>query len=197
MRPSSRATGVNRSGTSSKTSVASLIDTVLAAKPAQKIGVLYNKDEEASTFQLQEIRSEATRRGLSVVAGSAASASSVPGTMDTLFGQADAIYLSEALPVQELAAEVIQSANAKGVPIFSQIPGAADKGALVGLEADLSEQGNLLAVHTIQVLSGKKAFLLGVRSAKKISLIINADSAQKLALPLQGDLLARADRVIR
>ncbi|HKL49187.1 MAG TPA: ABC transporter substrate binding protein, partial [Desulfuromonadales bacterium] len=169
----------------------------LEIKPTQNIGVIYNKDEQASVVQLEEMQTEARKRGLTVLPASADRAGSAPAALDSLASRSDSIYLSEAYPSQQLAEKLISAARARGVPVISQIPGSAELGALVSLEADPTEQGSLLAVHTIQVLSGKKTLMLGVRTAKKVSLALNKTTAQACSLSLPPDLLDRADRVVQ
>ncbi len=192
-----QAPGVTRTGASSFASMGTLVESLLAIKPAQNIGVLYNKEEQASLVQLKDMKAAAAQRGLTVFEASAGNASSAASAFDTLVSRSDCIYLSEAYPAQELANELIAAARDRGVPVISQIPGSAELGALATLEADPTEQGNLLAVHTVQVLSGKKAFILGVRTAKQIALKLNQATAARLSLSLPENLVAKADKVIR
>lgn len=190
------APGVSRTGASSFTSMGTLLEHLLAIKPVQSIGVLYNKEEQASVVQLEAMKTAAAKKGLNVFAAHAGNSSSAPDALDTLLSRSDCIYLSEAYPAQDLAKELIPAARDMGVPVISQIPGSAGQGALLSLEADPTEQGNLLAVHTIQVLSGKKSFILSVRQAKKVSLTINKSTAQELSLTLPDELLDKADKLV-
>ena len=77
------------------------------------------------------------------------------------------------------------------------MPGVCDKGGLVSLETDPAEQGQLIAVHALQILAGKKAHTLPIFTPKKVSLIINLKTAEKLNLTVPFQALSLATRVIK
>ena len=114
-----------------------------------------------------------------------------------LKGKVDGVYVAETVLLTQMQKEVVEVANANGLPVFSQLPGISDAGALVTLEAEPVEQGQLLAVHTIQVLNGQKAFTLPVRTPKKVDLIINMKVADGLGIKIPFQALGMATRVIK
>jgi putative ABC transport system substrate-binding protein len=79
----------------------------------------------------------------------------------------------------------------------TQIPEAGEKGALLTLEADPIEQGQLLAVHALQVLGGQKVFTLPVRTPKKVALVVNMKVAEELGMKIPFQALSLATRVIK
>jgi putative ABC transport system substrate-binding protein len=68
---------------------------------------------------------------------------------------------------------------------------------LLTLEADPVEQGQLLAVHALQVLGGQKVFTLPVRTPKKVALVVNMKSAEQLGIKVPFQALSLATRVIK
>ena len=91
--------------------------------------------------------------------------------------------------------EILAAAQANGCIVFSQIPGLAAAGALIGLEADPEEQGKLVAVHALQVLQGQKVHILPVREAKRVMLKINQKTAGQLGLTIPPDIASKAQIV--
>jgi putative ABC transport system substrate-binding protein len=83
------------------------------------------------------------------------------------------------------------------VPVISQSPGLAEKGALMTLVADPVEQGQLTGVHAIQILNGQKAFTLPVRTPRKVSFIVNMKSAKAMGIKVPISTLENATTVIK
>ena len=189
-------TGAAISGVSSKTNLERLVATFVGIKPAKMIGVLYTSFEEGSNLQAKEIAALAEKYGYSTTA------IDIKGKMTAKKGLAkldgvDAIYLTESAQVGLSLDDVMEECNSKKIPVFSQIPGVAEKGAVATLEADPVEQGQLLGVHALQLLKGQNILSLPVRSPNKINLIINQKSAISLGLNIPTITLDSADRVIK
>ncbi len=103
--------------------------------------------------------------------------------------------LTESLAVMQKGPEIVKAALARKRPVYSQIPGLVKAGALLGLEADPDEQGKLVGVHALQILQGQKAHSLPVRSAKKVTLMINQGSAAQLGLTVPPDVLGAGQAI--
>jgi len=191
------APGVNRSGASSMTPMAPLIEALAAIVPGKKIGVLYSGDDKDSVLQVQELQVLGEKLGFSLLKQDVGTPQEAAGAVGKLAGKADVLFLSNGLMIGATTPELLALAAAKKLPVISQIPGLAEQGALINLEADPEEQGKLLAVHTLQVLGGQKAFILPVRSPKKIALVINLKTAGALGLSVPPKTLAAATRVVR
>jgi putative ABC transport system substrate-binding protein len=191
------APGVNRSGASSMIPMAPLLEALAAIVPGKKIGVLYSGDDKDSVLQVQELQSLGEKLGFSLLKQDVGTPQEAAGAVGKLAGKADALFLSNGLMIGAQTQELLLLAANKKLPVISQIPGLAEQGALINLEADPEEQGKLLAVHTLQVLGGQKAFILPVRSPKKIALVINLKTAGALGLSVPPKTLAAATRVVR
>ncbi len=186
------APGTDASGATSKTSLSMLIEALMAIKPVKTVGVLYSKGEQGSEEQLDEITAEGKASGFKVVAENARNPKEAVALGKKLAGSVDALFLTESLPLAGQSREIIVSAQAGECIVFSQIPGLVEEGALIGLEADLEEQGKLVAVHALQVLQGQKVHILPVREAKKVSLTISQETAVKLGLTIPAAVAAKA-----
>lgn len=186
-------TGAEITGASSKTDLASLVGNMLKITGAKTIGVLYTKEEGCADQQLAELKASS---GVTVKAENVKNAAEAVAAAEKLAGQCDALYLAESIVIMQRGTEIVKAALAQKRPVFSQIPDLVRDGALLGLEADPDEQGKLVGVHALQILQGQKAHSLPVRSAKKVTLMINQGTATQLGLAIPPDVMG-AGQVIQ
>ncbi len=189
------APGADASGATSKSDLALLVSSTSAIKPLKKVGVLYTKGEDGSEQQLTEITAKGKELGFSVTAENVRNANEALPLAEKLAKENDALYLTESIAVNQQAAAIVAAAQAVKCAVFSQIPGLVEAGALIGLEADLEEQGKLIAVHALQILQGQKVHLLPVREAKKVTLQINKKTADQMGLPIPPAVASKATLV--
>ena len=186
------APGTDASGATSKTNQDLLIEALIAIKPIKTVGVLYTKGEKGSEEQLAEIKERGKSLGFEVVAENARNPQEAIKLGNKLAKEADALFLTESVAVAKQAKDILASAQAGDCIVFSQIPDLVEAGALIGLEADLEEQGKLVAVHALQALQGQKVHILPVREAKKVSLKINNQTAAQLGLTIPSEVASKA-----
>jgi putative ABC transport system substrate-binding protein len=77
------------------------------------------------------------------------------------------------------------------------MPEAAEKGALLALEVDPEEQGQLAADYVAKFLSGKKVISPAIVSPKQIEFIVNLKAARQLDLTVPFSVLSAATRAIK
>lgn len=112
-------------------------------------------------------------------------------------GKFDVLYLSDLLPTDEHFAEAMSFAAANRIPVVTQVAGMAEKGALVDLEGDLVEQGELLAEMVRKVLLGDLPSDIPPAFPHKVSMTINMATAQQLGIQIPFPVLTQASRVVR
>jgi putative ABC transport system substrate-binding protein len=186
-------TGADVTGATSKTDLDSLVGQLLKVTGAKTIGVLYTKEEGGAEQQLAELKAKG---GVTIKAETVRNPGEAVAVAEKLAGQCDALYLTESIAVMQQGAAIVKAALAQKRPVFSQIPGLVKAGALLGLEADPDEQGKLVGVQALQILQGQKAYSLPVRSAKKVTLMINQGTATQLGLTIPPDIMS-AGQVIK
>jgi putative tryptophan/tyrosine transport system substrate-binding protein len=195
---SMQASGHNAAGMSSKIPLVTLIKTAMEVKPMRSIGVVYSSREEGSLVQLKESRRIAAQSGLSLTEMNLNSATAVDAALAELFAaRVDCIYITECTAGSRAFEKIVHRAAEHRIPVISQMPGAAQKGALISLEADPSEQGQLAADYTARILSGKKASQLPVATPKRVDLIVNLKMARSLDLQVPFPVLSAATRVLK
>jgi len=190
-------TGSDISGVSGDTPLETLVKVMGQTRSTKKIGVLYTASEQGSALQARKIEELGGKFGYSVVKGDVKSSGDIQKTVDALAASADCLYISESVVISQQISAIMTAAAQKSIPVVSQIPGLGDLGALVTLETDPVEQGQLLGVHAIQVLNGQRVFTLPVRSPKRIALVINLHTADKLGIKVPFEALSSATRVIK
>jgi putative tryptophan/tyrosine transport system substrate-binding protein len=192
------STGHNMAGVSSKVPLVTLIKTALELKPIRSLGVVYTGREEGSLTQLRELRRIALQLGITLIEVNLAGASGLDAALATLFAaRVDCIYVSECSAGSRGFEKIAHRAGELKIPVISQMPGAAQKGALVSLEADPVEQGQVAADYAGRILGGKKASSLPVATPKKVELVVNLKTARALELHVPFPVLSAATRVLK
>jgi len=192
------STGHNMAGVSSKVPLVTLIKTALELKPIRSLGVVYTGREEGSLAQLRELRRIAVPLGMTLSEVNLAGASGLDAALATLFAaRVDCIYVSECAAGSRGFEKIVHRAGELKIPVLSLMPGAAQKGALVSLEADPVEQGQIAADYAARILGGRKASTLPVATPKKVELVVNLKTARALDLHVPFPVLSAATRVLK
>jgi putative ABC transport system substrate-binding protein len=192
------STGHNMAGVSSKVPLVTLVRTALEIKPARLLGVIYTGREAGSLVQLGEMRKIAAQLGIALVEVNLAGTSGLDAALATLFtARVDFIYVSECSAGSRGFEKIVHRAGEQKIPVLSQMPGAAQKGALISLEADPAEQGQVAADYAARILGGKKASTLPVATPKKVELIVNMKVARALDIHVPFPVLSAATRVLK
>jgi putative ABC transport system substrate-binding protein len=190
-------TGSNLCGVSSKVPMITLIKTAQEIKHIRNMGVIYNSGEAGSVVQLQEVRRIAAQQGFSVIEASVASSAGVDSALSSMLARVDCLYVSECSAGSRWFEKIIARANAARVPVLSQMPDAAEKGALVSLEVNPLEQGQLAAEYAAKVLKGVRPGQLPILTPKKIELIINMRAVKALDLHIMFQALSAATKILK
>ncbi|HLO25525.1 MAG TPA: ABC transporter substrate-binding protein [Geobacteraceae bacterium] len=190
-------TGTNLCGVSSKVPMITLLKTAQEFKPIRNIGVIYSSREAGSLLQLQEIKRIGVQQGFAVFDANVVSAAGLDSALNSMLSHVDYLYVSECSAGSRWFEKIVSRANAARVPVLSLVPDSAEKGALVSLEINPAEQGQLAAEYAAKVLKGVKPGQLPIVTPKKIDLIINMRvvKALDLNIPLHG--LSAATRILK
>lgn len=195
---SMQGSGRNTAGMSSKIPLVTLIKTAMELKPMRSLGVVYSTREEGSLVQLKEVRRIAGQSGLTLTEVNLTAPSGVDAALAALFAaRVDCIYVTECTAGSRSFEKIVHRASEHKTPVVSQMPGAAHKGALISLEADPVEQGQLAAEYAARILSGKKASQLPVATPKRVDLIVNLKVARSLDLQVPFPVLSAATRILK
>ncbi|HJV64552.1 MAG TPA: ABC transporter substrate-binding protein [Geomonas sp.] len=192
------STGRNMTGISSKVPLVTLVKTVAELKPIASLGVIYSGREEGALVQMKEARRIAAGTGTTVVDVNLNSTAGIDAALATLFSaRVDCIYVTECTAGSRGFEKIVHRAAEMKIPVISQMPGAAQKGAVVSLEADPAEQGQMAAEYAARILAGKRASQLPVATPKRVDLVVNLKVAKALDLHVPFPVLTAATRVVK
>ena len=192
------SSGRNIAGVSSKVPLVTLIKTAMELKPIRSLGVVCATREEGSLVQLKEARRIAAQSGLTLVEANLTGLARLDAALASLFAaRVDCIYVSECTAGGRGFEKIVHRAGELKIPVISQMPGAAQKGAVISLEADPVEQGQAAADYVARILAGKKASQLPVVTPKRVDLIVNLKAAKSLDLHVPFPVLSAATRVLK
>lgn len=192
------SSGRNTAGMSSKIPLVTLVKTAMELKPIRALGVVYNTREEGSLVQLKEARRIAAQTGFALVEVNLTGPAGMDAALASLFAaRVDCIYVSECTAASRGLEKIVHRAAELKIPVISQMPGAAQKGAMLSLEADPAEQGQVAADYAARILAGKRPAQLSVATPKRVDLIVNLKTAKMLELHVPFPVLSAATRVLK
>jgi putative ABC transport system substrate-binding protein len=188
-------------GVSSRVPLITLIKTFKDSReyirPSRRIGVIYNSREGGSQQQLDEIKKFAPQYDMIVTEADVASVAALDAALPFLLDHSDVVFATESGLVSRQFSKIIARTKTRNIPVLATMPGAAEKGALMSLEINPKEQGQLAADIAARILEGVGQNHLSLVSPRRIELIINMRAAQGLGINLPFTVLSNASRVIK
>ncbi len=184
-------------GVSSRVSMVTLLKTLLAIRPYQRIGVLYSPREFGSQQQLDDVKKFAAKLGITVLEGCVSSPAALDSELKRLFENCEAIVVTEGGIFGQQFERIIARSKARKIPIAATMPDAAEKGAIVSLEINPQEQGYLAAEMAVRVLEGAKTRHLPLVPPHRIDLVINMRRAREIGIEVPFAVLRSATRLIK
>lgn len=191
------APGGEISGVSGKTPLATLIKIFVEVRPVREMGVLYSSDDKSSVYQVEELEHLAAQYGFALVKKDVTNPKTLPAALSAFSGKVDSLFVAESAILCLGLKKIVDHSMQNNLPVGSQIPGLSDLGGLITLETDPAEQGELAGTYALQILTGTQAHTLPIRTPKKVSLVINLQSARKMHLTISFQALSMATRVIK
>lgn len=191
------SSGRNYCGISAKVPIITLIKAVQDIREIKNVGVLYSSKEAGSVAQLKEMKRAAAQLGLSVQDANVASPRQLDSALASLLERVDCIYVSESAVVSRGLERIVQRAAAHKVPVISQIPDAAERGALVSLEISEAEQGAVAGEYAADILKGRNPASFSIATPKKVDLVVNMKTAKVLGVNIPFQVLSVATKVIK
>ena len=124
----------------------------------KRLGVVWNPGEQCSEACLKEDRKICRELGIELVEAIATNTSEISeATRSLTVKNVDAIWIGGDTVAMASIGLIIHLANQAGIPVFTNDPLDADKGALFGLGADYYTVGQYTADIAIAILEGRKA----------------------------------------
>lgn len=179
--------------------VAEAIQTAREMFPALKvIGTVWNPAESNSEANIKLARQVSEEMGIELLEASVDNSSGVWDAANSLVSRgAQAIWLGGDVTVMTALDALISAANRGEIPVFTNIPGSADRGALFDVGANYTKVGHLAGELAAKVLQGQDPATIPVVNRVPKRILINKNVTAGLRDPWQfpEKLLAVADVV--
>ena len=162
-----------------------------------RIAVVWNPDDPAAHFSVEESQTAAAALGLKLPVLEGRNANGVDDAMqEAANAQAEAVVLLPAPLFDGFAGKIADSAMRRRLPTLYFDKEAVKDGMLMSYGADILAATRRQAYFVDRILKGSRPADLPVEQPAKFELAINQKTARALGLNLPESLLASADEVI-
>jgi putative ABC transport system substrate-binding protein len=195
-RPEGNLTGVNFfSGELTAKRLELLRELVPAAA---RVAVLVNPANAANAETTSREAATAARAiGLQIQVFNASTGREINGAFATFERERpDAVFVGLDPFFNSRRVQLVQLATRYAVPASYPARDFAEAGGLMSYGANIADAWRQVGVYSGRILKGAKPAELPVVQSSKFELVINAETARMLRLPVPPTLLARADEVI-
>lgn len=164
---------------------------------ARDWGTIYNPAEPNSVRHIEAMREAARRLGLTLHEATVSQGSEVNAAADRLAQKVRAIVVtSDNTTVANLDA-LVRVCEARRVPLFAGDIDSVERGAVAAYGMDYFLVGYAAGKKASLILKGVKPGDIPWGPMEKFRLVINLRAAAAQGMEISGDMLSRADRVIR
>jgi putative ABC transport system substrate-binding protein len=195
-RPGGNLTGINFFSGELTAKRLELLRELLPA--TVRVAVLVNPANAANTeTTLRDVQSAARTMGLQIQILNASTSREIDAAFAT-FGQErpDALFVGQDGFFNTRRLQLANMAARHVVPMTSGSRDIAEVGGLMSYGGNITDSFRQIGVYIGRILKGAKPADLPVVQATKLELVINAQTARMLGLPVPPTLLATADEVI-
>jgi putative tryptophan/tyrosine transport system substrate-binding protein len=162
-----------------------------------RVAVLWNPDDPAAHFSVEESQTAAAALGLNLRVFEGRDADSIEAALEAAANaQAEAVVLLPTPLFDQFAPQIADRAMRRRLPTLYFSKEAAKTGLLMSYGPDILVASRRQAYFVDRILKGAKPADLPVEQPAKFELAINQKTAKALGLNLPESLLAGADEVI-
>jgi putative ABC transport system substrate-binding protein len=195
-RPTGNLTGVNFFNAELASKQFDLLREMLPN--VRRIAVLIDPAAQENTeMTLHELETAARAGGIQVQLLKAANSHDIEVAFDEIGREnLDAIFVEQSPFFSSRRVQLAQLTAHHSIP--ASYPGRefAEVGGLISYGSDIADAYRQVGIYCGRILKGAKPAELPIVQSTKLELVINAETARMLKLPLSPQLLARADEVI-
>lgn len=184
----------NITGTSDLTPVKEQIDLIKQLVPdAKKIAVLYSSGEQNSLIQANMAEEAAKALGIETEHKTVSSTNDVPQVVESIVGNADAIYIPTDNTLASSMPSVAGIAIQNKIPVIVGEQGMVEQGGLASWAINYYELGYKTGMMAIDILSGKsKPQDMPIQYSDSIELVINKRFADEINITIPDTLIKEA-----
>lgn len=188
--------GGNVTGTSDRVSAEKIMELAKQITPnIKRIGALYNTSETNSVSVINNLKEYAKKNNLEVVEATVMNSSEVQQAVNSLVGKVDAIFspidntIASAMPL------VTQTANKAKIPVYVGADSMVKDGGLATYGINYTILGKETATMAADVLKGKKAGDIPVKTMTDMDIYLNKKTADTIGVSFPADIVKKAAQV--
>lgn len=191
-----QSSGNNTTGTSTKFSMAKVIDALLAFVPVKRLAVLYTPGEKNSELQLRDLQELQEVYKLKIIPVPLTTRDEIAQILPEVARTADALYVTGSNLVSlEMATIREMSAQAKVVTV-THLEDLVEKGVLLGVTSDTYQLGRMAAEKGVKILNGAPPASLPIETLKDLTLMLNMKTARAGQYPIPPPFLKMVKKKI-
>lgn len=188
--------GGNVTGATDYPPIESALDEIKALTPTVKtLGMIYNPGEINSTKMVELFEAAATKKGLRIVRQTAINTSDVRQAALAIADKIDAFLISLDNTALSSMTTLLNVADSKNKPVFSNDPDSVPQGVLMGVSNTQYDTGVLAGKICARILKGEKAGDLDVAAPTTPKIFLNSKTALNLGIVFPQELTKKASKI--
>lgn len=191
-----KSSGTNLTGVSDMVPVDKQLELLTKLKGDIKIlGVIYNTSEANSVVQVNSLKEEASKLGISIKEIGVTNVNEINQNLSAVIKEIDALYTPTDNTVASAYDLVGQIAVKNNVPILGAEEAVVAKGGLCSIGIDYFKLGKETGYKAAELLEGKKPDEIEITTLSDMSITINTDVAERLNIKIPSDIEESATKV--
>ncbi|MDD4172505.1 MAG: ABC transporter substrate-binding protein [Syntrophomonas sp.] len=185
--------GQNVTGTSDAVSAQKIMELAQRITPDIKtVGALYTSSETNSVSVVNDLKDYAAKNGLTVIEATVTNSSEVQQAVSSLVGKVDAVFSPIDNTVASAMPLVAQVANKAKKPVYVGADSMVKDGGLATFGINYTILGQETAQMAVEILNGKKAGEISVKTMTDMDIYVNKDTAAAIGITIPDDVLKAA-----
>lgn len=179
----------NATGTSNIVPVDQIFTLAKQLTPSvQNIGILYCSGEQNAVQTAEKAKAYLSENGFTYREVTVANSSEVQQAAQSLASGVDAIYIPIDSTVQTAMAQVVEAANAAGIPVYGSDPVMVQSGALACVSVSNTQLGERSAEMADEILRGAAVSSVPAEALDEYQYVISRSAAETLNITVpEGD----------
>ncbi|QLA15829.1 ABC transporter substrate-binding protein [Desulfolutivibrio sulfoxidireducens] len=161
------------------------------------LGVIYNAGEANSVSQLDLLKAECARLGITVTEATVTNSSGVYQAAKSLTGKCDAVYIPLDNTVVSALESAIKVCTENKLALFSSDNDSVPRGTIAAVAIDYGRMGEQTAAMAKRILAdGEKPAAMPVERLKDLETVVNTKAAAAMGVTVPETVLKKASKVI-
>lgn len=185
--------GANITGVTDTAPVAEQFDLMQEILPdIESVGIIYNSSESNVTRTVNDAKTEAESRGLTVIEATITSTNDLASVAEQLAGQVDAIWVPNDNTIASAMDTLIQVTDAKDIPVIPVVDAMVADGGLATVGINQYQFGLDTATVVADVIEGANTETYPIIYNDKTDTYINTTKAADLGIELPKEVVSDA-----